>query len=64
MKKQLKKKNVYDDDLDYPDYIPAYYSHPAPSSRGTQQQQQQSQQEQEEQQEEKQTSNKPRYCFL
>jgi len=62
MKKQLKKKNVYDDDLDYPDYIPAYYSHPPPSSRGTQQLQQQ--QEQQEQQEEKQTSNKPRYCFL
>ena len=35
MKKQLKKKNVYeDDDFDYSDYLPPNYSTPFPATRG------------------------------
>ena len=61
MKKQLKKKNVYDDDdFDYPPYIPPQYSHPLPATRTSQQQQQQQQQEEEETP----ANNKPKYCFL
>ena len=63
MKKQLKKKNVYDDDdFDYPPYIPPQYSHPFPATRPSQQQQQQQQQQEEE--EETPANNKPKYCFL
>ena len=62
MKKQLKKKNVYDnddDDFDYSDYLPSNYFNTPPASRNIQQSQ--PQQEQEEKQK---ISSKPKYCFV
>jgi hypothetical protein len=62
MKKQLKKKNVYeDDDLDYSDYLPANYSTPFPT-RGTPQPQHY--QQEEEQEEKPAPPSKPKYCFV
>ena len=64
MKKQFKKKNVYDDDdLDYSDYLPVNYSTPFPTTRAPSQPQQY--QQQEEQEEEKPAPpSKPKYCFV
>ena len=63
MKKQLKKKNVYeDDDLDYSDYLPANYSTPFPTTRGTPQPQHY--QQEEEQEEKPAQQSKPKYCFI
>ena len=62
-KKQLKKKNVYeDDDLDYSDYLPANYSTPFPTTRGTPQPQHY--QQEEEQEEKPAPPSKPKYCFV
>ena len=62
MKKQLKKKNVYDDDdFDYSDYLPPHYSSLFPARRGTSQPQQH---QPEEQEEKKAPPIKPKYCFV
>jgi len=62
MKKQLKKKNVFDnDDFDYSDYLPPHYPYTPPAPRNLQQ----SQQYKEEQEEEKEKApSKPKYCFI
>jgi len=63
MKKQLKKKNVYeDDDFDYSDYLPPNYSTPFSATRGPSQPQQYQPEEQEEKK--AQPTSKPKYCFV
>ena len=64
MKKQLKTKNVYenDDDLDYSDYLSVNYSTPFPTTRSPSQPQQYQQEEQEE--EKPAPPSKPKYCFV
>ena len=63
MKKQLKTKNVYDDDdLDYSDYLPVNYSTPFPTTRSPSQPQQYQQEEQEE--ENLKPPSKPKNCFF
>ena len=63
MKKQLKKKNVYDDDdLDYSDYLPPHYSSPFPTSRVPPQPQQY--QQEETQEEAQKPPSKPKYFFV
>ena len=68
MKKQLKKKNVYDDDdddFDFPDYFPSHYSSSIPASRSVQSQPQPQTQPPTQTQEEKSaTVTKPKYCFI
>jgi hypothetical protein len=62
MKKQLKKKNVYDDDdFDYSDYLPPHYPYTYTSTRNIQQPQQHHQEEEEEKEK---TPTKPKYCFV
>jgi hypothetical protein len=64
MKKQLKKKNVFDnDDFDYSDYLPPHYPYTSPAPRNLQQSQQQQYQEEQEEEKEKAPS-KPKYCFI
>ena len=61
MKKQLKKKTVYeDDDFDYSDYLPPNYSTPFPATRGPSQPQQY---QPEEQEEEKSTTKQTKVLF-
>ena len=63
MKKQLKKKNVYDnDDFDYSDYLPPHYPY-TPPPRNLQQSQQYKDQEEQEEEKEK-ASSKLKYCFI
>ena len=66
MKKQLKKKNVFDnDDFDYSDCLPPHYSSPFPTTRVPPQPQYQ-RQEQEETEKEQPTAppSKPKYCYI